>query len=584
MLEANWNVEACRRAGRLVGWWVVSEVRDPSSGRSHELLLHAFRAVPLFAELDVPLLERLAGASEELAVHAGDVVLREGDVADAFYVVRAGLLEVLRDDDAGRVRLLRTGMPFGELALLGGGTRTATVRAVRDTKLWRLSRTVFDACLASEPAFARVMLAAVSALVFESAPWAAAAPAPRSVLSIVPLHESVPVGSVIDGLCRTLGRASVMRRPLEPQESWPRLVEEKEELGIPVLLVAEVARDQWFEFCVREADRVVALADLARPLMGLEGGVAPDLVCVGSRRWGAIARALAAIAPRAHHVIDDRDRDESVARMARRVCGMSVGVVMSGGGARGLAHVGVLQALESAGVRVDRFGGTSMGALVSALAAQGRPLVEMARCLRHELAERKPFSDYVVPRVSLIRARRAGLMLGRLLGDAAIEDLSRDFFCVSSDLVSANPVVHRRGPLMEAVGASMSLPGVAPPVRVGESLLVDGGVLDNLPVDTMVSTGEGPVIAVDVLARGMPGARRASRGGADPALPGILETIARSTTLASRRSAEEQRSLAALTIAPDLAGISLFDFRRFDEIVSVGRLAGERALAQGGLG
>jgi predicted acylesterase/phospholipase RssA len=154
---------------------------------------------------------------------------------------------------------------------------------------------------------------------------------------------------------------------------------------------------------------------------------------------------------------------------------------------------------------------------------------------------------------------------------------------MSSDLVSAEPVAHRRGPVVEAVGASMSLPGVAPPVRVGERLLVDGGVLDNLPVQTMVSTDEGPVIAVDVLARGMPGARRTSRTGKALPLPGIVETLARSTTLASRRSAEGQRALAALTIAPDLADVSLFDFRRFDEIVATGRRAAERALADGSL-
>jgi predicted acylesterase/phospholipase RssA len=538
-------------------------------------------AVPLFAELDMHMLEQLAQASEGVDVHAGDVVLHEGDAADAFYIVRAGLLEVVRGS-ACRVRLLRAGMPFGELALLGHGTRTATVRAVRDTKLWRISRSVFEACLESEAAFARSMINALSALVFESAPWSDDAPSSRSVFSIVPLQEGLPVESLIDGLHAALGSASVIRRPQSAPGAWPRLVEESEQVGLPVLMVADSDRDEWFEFCTREPDRVVLVADPSRPVAGLHDNSAFDLVLIGPALPGAVARALMKVAPRAHHVIDQDDR-ESVARMSCRICGTSLGVVMSGGGARGLAHLGVLQALDAAGLRVDRYGGTSMGALVAALAAQGRPLADVADCLRRELAERKPFSDYAVPRVSLIRARRAASMLTRLFGNTAIEELPRDFFCMTSDLVSAEPVAHRRGPVVEAVGASMSLPGVAPPVRLGDRLLVDGGVLDNLPVQTMLSADEGPVIAVDVLARGMPGARRTSRNGKASPLPGIVETLARSTTLASRRSADEQRALAALTIAPDLSDVSLFDFRRFDEIVATGRRAAEHALAEGSI-
>ena len=193
-----------------------------------------------------------------------------------------------------------------------------------------------------------------------------------------------------------------------------------------------------------------------------------------------------------------------------------------------------MHALAEAGVIVDRLGGTSMGALVGALAASGLSPHAVEATLRRELVERKPFADYGLPRVALIRAKRARSLLDRLFGTTAIEELSRDFFCMSADLVSARSIAHRRGSLVTAVGASMSLPGLAPPIRDGDRLLVDGGVLDNLPVEVMASTQEGPVIAVDVLARGLPGARRRSRSTRGPRLPSIVETLARSSTLASR--------------------------------------------------
>ena len=283
---------------------------------------------------------------------------------------------------------------------------------------------------------------------------------------------------------------------------------------------------------------------------------------------------------RSHHLVDAASSRDAIDRAVRRVLGTSVGVVLSGGGARGIAHIGALAALHDAGVVVDRIGGTSMGALVGALAASGRSPATIRTTLHAELVDRKPFADYAIPRVSLIRAGRARAMLERLFGDTTIEELARNYFCVTADLASAERVVHRSGSVVLAVGASMSLPGIAPPVRDGRRLLVDGGVLDNLPVEVMAAENEGPVIAVDVLARGAPGARRAARSGRQAQLPSIVETLARSSTLASRGRADQQRELATLAVVPELSDVGLLEFARFDEIVEAGRRAAEAALAE----
>ena len=134
-------------------------------------------------------------------------------------------------------------------------------------------------------------------------------------------------------------------------------------------------------------------------------------------------------------------------------------------------------------------------------------------------------------------------MLDRLLGPGNIEELAHDFFCVSADLVAAEPVIHRSGSLVMAVGASMSLPGLAPPLRDGARILVDGGVLDNLPIETMLRAESGPLIAVDVMGRGVPGAGRTNRNGEQ--LPTLLETVARARRRrksAPRRGATRARN------------------------------------------
>ncbi len=545
-------------------------------------VVDAIASVGVFASVGRPALRELAAGSDLLTPLAGECVLRRGEPGDAFYIVRSGLLVVLGGPgDTERVRLLRAGVPFGELALLAGKPRTATVQAVRDSEVWRVSKSAFDALVDTDAAFARAMVRALTQLVFESRP-ASASHAPSSqVLAVLPLHQGAPVPEVVDGLTNTLhpGQVRVFSEPDGDSATWGRVVESLERADPYVVLVASAERDEWFRFCEREADRVVVVARAGATFEPLSRGIRPDLVLFGSAGRGAVGQALRTLSPRNHHLVGGPHDAAAIGRAARRLTGRSLGLILSGGGARGAAHIGVLQALDDVGIAIDRLGGTSMGALVGALAASGMSPRAIETTLRRELVERKPFADYAIPRVALIRAKRARSLLDRLFGDISVEELPRDFFCVSADLTSAETVVHRRGSLVTAVGASMSLPGLAPPIRDGDRLLVDGGVLDNLPIEIMAATTEGPVLAVDVLARGLPGARRAARPGRQMQLPSILETLARSSTLASRGRADRQRALATLAIVPRLDGIGLLDFGRFDAIVEAGRRATEEALA-----
>jgi NTE family protein len=181
-------------------------------------------------------------------------------------------------------------------------------------------------------------------------------------------------------------------------------------------------------------------------------------------------------------------------------------------------------------------------------------------------------------------------MLRRVFGEHTIEELSRPFYCVSADLLSGQIVQHHSGPLWKAVGASMSLPGLCPPVEAEGRLLVDGGVLNNLPVDLM-SAAEGPVIAVDVMVRELRGRARSDRGTlshlrfgrrraapSDTPLPRIVETLARTTVLGSCGLAEENRQLADLVITPEVTGIPMFGFDQLDHAIAAGRAAAEQAL------
>ena len=289
---------------------------------------------------------------------------------------------------------------------------------------------------------------------------------------------------------------------------------------------------------------------------------------------GSTARWLEETEPAAHHLVYEAAYDLGAARVARRIACRSLGLVLSGGGARGFAHIGAIAAIAEAGHQIDRLGGCSMGAFIAAMAALGLEPEEIRDRCHEELVRKTPFNDWTVPRVALIRSRKAGRMLERIFGELQVEELPRPLFTVSADLLSSRTVVHRRGPLIEAVGASMSIPGLVPPLARGGKLLVDGGVLNNLPVDLMHDSHEGPVIAIDVVRR-----VEFEDVSETPRLPSIMETMTRATVLGSVERAERNRALAALVISPEVQDVGLRQFGALDRAVAAGRAAAEAALA-----
>jgi predicted acylesterase/phospholipase RssA len=284
--------------------------------------------------------------------------------------------------------------------------------------------------------------------------------------------------------------------------------------------------------------------------------------------------------------------------MARRLAARSLGVVLAGGGARAFAHLGVLDVLLEAGMPVDRVGGVSMGSFIGGLLAAGHDSATIDALCYDEWVRRNPINDYTVPRAALIRGRKAEVMLERVFGDVCLEELSRTFYCASVDLRRARLVIDRDGPMTQAVGASMSLPLIAPPVRRDERMLIDGSLLDNLPIGPMSASGEGPVLAIDIKG-GEPRPRPpgAAAGGAGelagmpapaaPArpprarLPSLAETMGRVALLSSANTDDAARRMADFTLGVRVSGVGLLEFHQIDAARAAGRDAALAALADG---
>jgi NTE family protein len=273
--------------------------------------------------------------------------------------------------------------------------------------------------------------------------------------------------------------------------------------------------------------------------------------------------------------------------------GRAVGLVLSGGGARGFAHLGVVKALREHGVPIDLVGGTSMGGILAAGVASDWDDAELAERFRRSFVDTNPLSDFTLPIVSLVSGRKVGMLLRRELGDIDIEDLPLPFFCVSSNLTTGRIAVHQQGTLWRWLRASVAIPGVLPPVFHGGEVFVDGGAMNNLPVDVMRARGRGPVIGVDVgtdrafttdvEATETPSVWTLLRGRRRR--PNILRILWRAGMVNSAAATLERRRQSDLLITPALESLDLLDWQGFGRAVEIGyRDACERlqagALAQ----
>jgi predicted acylesterase/phospholipase RssA/CRP-like cAMP-binding protein len=536
----------------------------------------ALESLPLFAGLAPETLSELRCTTEEVVLEASSYLFREGDVADSLYVVRNGRLQVLQGDVV--LRELGRGEVIGELALLTGGLRSASIKAVRDSTLVRLTKAQFD-----EIADARVLGALVQELATRlhqlPPPATSRSTSSHVVVSVAGVDAKAPVAHVAGALLKML---SSDVHAVDPGRVDREGLDRAERSADKVVLHAGVDDASWRDFCLRVADRIVLVAGdpgpPAGPLPARAEGADLVLPEATARRAHRCAWEQA-MTPRSVHTVHPSGPADELRPLAARIAGRSVGLVLGGGGARAFAHLGVLEELHAAGVVVDRIAGTSMGAIVGALAASGLDPAGVDAYVYEYFIRTNPMTDFTVPVKGLTRGRRIPALLRRAYGERVIEELPKEFRCVSVDLLGRRAVVHRRGLLADAVGCSLRLPGIFPPYVYDGTLHVDGGVLDNLPVSAL-SGDEGPRIAVAVGFGGDASPASPIQTDGPPRVPGIAETLMRTMMMGSGLAAATTLSEADAVIRPSTRGVGLLEFHQIDQAREAGRIATREALPE----
>jgi len=578
-----------------------------------ELGATPFRPPPLaeLPPLEVLEAECLAALEEELswiALPGGQALFHEGEPAESLYLMTTGLLGVMVNTaEQGQLLVaeIHAGETVGEMSMITGDVHSATVVALRHSEFYCMPKAVFERLVVEEPKF----LAWITKLVVQRLHRTTKRTklAERASVALVPLDESVPIealaGAVIAAL-KTEGVTAYRFEPSEREQPIEWFDELERSYGV-VLYQADpihAGTNAWCRFCLRQTDRVVLIGGpeshlpdpLPLPAVGKAGHrPAVDLVLIEQTERGRTGTAPAN--PERfgtiHHLRLHAPAD--IARLARHLAGRAVGLVLSGGAARGFAHIGAIRAWREAGLPIDRIGGASMGAIIAAGVAAGWDDRELRDRIHQAFVRTNPLNDYTLPWVALFRGETVNRLLRRHFNQTLIEALWRPFFAVSTNLTRGGLRVHRHGVLWRALRASIAIPGVLPPLLDDDEVLVDGGVVNNFPVDVMAAAGRGPIIGLDVggaLAL-LPGTevplnRRGLMGFLRPdpgRLPGIVSLLSRVGTVSSTLQTSLAQAQLSLLIQPPIADVPLLDWQSFDRAVEAGYRAAAEAIEKADL-
>ena len=547
--------------------------------------------------------ERDSGGAREFSLPGGSTLYAAGEPADELYYLHAGRLGAFRREEGQEQQFLgviRPGEPAGEMALVAGTPHSAAVVALRDSEILALPRADFFEAVERHPGvmteLARLMILRARQT---TKPDVLGAP---SVFGFIAVDDGPPIRTLVDqiaGAVRANGY-SVAVRGVEAVDDATEAFSNLEAANDFVLYCAEHDEQAWKAMVGRQVDRLLWVGHGERKPPRTFAGYASeplqaqqlvDLLLIrpatrkhpqGSEAWLDVTKAA-----RVFHV--RRGDTADVARIARVLTGQSVGLVLSGGGARAYAHIGAIKALREAGVPIDFVGGSSMGAMIAAGLALGWDEEEMDHRMRAAFVSSSPIADIAFPMIAMTRGNLVRQRLREHFGDIQIADMPLPFFCVSSNLTTGAYHLHRWGLLRRALRASIALPGVLPPVTQGADVLVDGAVVKNFPADIMRAFHLGAVVGVDVTRgrsvtaddfKDVPPFLDWLFSGKWRQGPPIVALLMRAATVSTGRDLAASREASDVLILPNVEGIDIRNWKAYDPAVNAGYQAATKALSE----
>ncbi|ACK51384.1 cyclic nucleotide-binding protein [Methylocella silvestris BL2] len=550
----------------------------------------ALRGLELFRDLSDKSLSLIAGRLRVRELARGELLLKEGDDAFAFYLVLSGRFEARVAERDQIVAEIGPGQPIGEIAFFAGGRRRASVIALRPSTVIEIDYVAFERIKALAPGVERTLIEWLAKRLDATTRNMLHLPklAPASGIAIVRGGSGAVPPLFFERLAAALSGSEKAR-----------ILSSVTDLGAepapPVaIFLTDETLTEWTRARLRLADELVVVVDGDEPqppneIEAFAFELIPParrrLVRLHPRRRGAVTGTRRWLEGRdmgmIHHVSLEDGQD--FASLSRFLTGRATGFVAGGGGAFGVAHIGVYKALSERGLSFDMFGGSSVGSGMAAAFALLRGTQEVLAGVRHIFIESRALRKMTIPRYSLLDHRPFDEALKRRYGETDIEDVWKPFFAIATDLSMNRMQLLRSGPVWRAVRASSSIPGVLPPVITKEgAMLVDGAIADNVPLEPMASLKSGPNVVVslglppspplDVDYDRLPGRLELALAYLNPLrrnlppCPGPISVIQKSVFSNARQDCFARGREDLILSPPASAGSSFLDWSRFEDV------------------
>lgn len=585
--------------------------------------------VEIFQDLSYPQLRTLCSNMTLISLKGGEILIKEKDPGDCLFIVVYGRLRVYKEGEPSKkieeknLGEIYPGQLVGEISLLIDQPRTASVKSLRDSILLKLTKTVFDQFTTKHPeAMISIARKCVKRLIEQHVP---SAPGTNTCnIVFVPAGEKHPDSQTFintcfeileksalaikinSKICDQLLRQGISQSTFDSEDN-ERLVSwlhQQEANYQYVLYETDPTLTPWTTRCLRHADRIILFGNAnsspdLNPIekeikqLAITNHVYTEIVLFQSetpfKNTGDWLKRRPFLQSH-HHILNDSLKDFE--RFIRYISGRSLGLVLSGGGAKGFAYIGVWRALQELNIPIDFVAGASMGSLIAGGIAKHISWTEMIAIAEKALLKLK--SNYTIPILSISTSKSVTDFIRDEIfeDDLYIEDLPVRFVCTSTDLSNYCTHVHENGLLWKAVRASVSLPGIFPPVTGSQNeILVDGGLLNNFPVDLMRERiSGGKIIAVncnyisetkkffpidDPCISGWKyyKTKKHYANREDVTVPSIAEIIILSSTIGGLKHEALMKKLTDYFFSIDLKGVQLLDRKNWKKTIEDGYIA-----------
>ena len=536
----------------------------------------SLQRIPFFRGLPPDVVSAIAAKLHYVHYNHGEVVFLEGSMGDSLYLIESGQVKVSTGSgpDERIISYLGPGNFFGEMAILLNQRRSASVTVVIDADFWVLRKADLDELLEQHPTIAIQLSRELSRRLTTTLHQ----PVREEKLNLIAVVGAQP-WRLAASLAR-LTRERVVVFDLT-ETSLTELVDESLPDNVVVLdAMPGLSEEELAEslgILVEAYDRVLlAISPEQRDIgeKGLQLAEVSVLIDLRQRPW----MSKLSSGPTWHTT----NTQEAIDRTARRLAGRIVGLALSSGGARGIAHVGVLRVLERERIPIDVVAGTSVGSLVGGLYAAGRSVDDIASFaldLQNRLNFRSGLLDLnLPPRTGLIGGRRFRNYLEQVFQGITFEELIMPFYVVATDLLTGEEIVYETGSVADAVRGSTSIIGIVSPHQYNGRYLVDGGAVNPLPASVLAEKGADIIVASRAIPtlegerEGAPTSRRWK------SLNNMWGVVSNYQSIMEREIIKTRLNPVDVLIHPRVEIYTAMDFQRAADFIRLGEEAAEQAI------